>query len=81
MRARTIYEKQVVFWGTQYAQQARSEREKVLKTALDSVANPKKYTKSTSSGPAKYVRNIVFDEKQARFWKGGTAELGHTEDY
>ena len=69
-KKKTIYEKQVVFWGRKYAQQARSEREKVLKTALDLVANPKKYTKSTSSGPAKYVRNIVFDEKTGEILEG-----------
>ena len=56
-KKKTIYEKQVVFWGRMYAQQARSEREKVLKTALDLVAKHKKYAKYTTSGQEFYVQN------------------------
>ena len=43
---RTVYEKQVVFWGRKYALKARAEREEVLKKAHDLVANPQKYTKA-----------------------------------
>jgi len=62
-KPKTIYEKQVVFWGRKYALKAKEERERILKKALDLVANPEKYTKSTSGGAAKYVRNVKFDEK------------------
>ncbi len=60
---KTVYEKQVVFWGRKYALKAQAEREEVLKKAHDLVANPQKYTKATSYGAAKYVKNLKFDEK------------------
>ncbi len=37
---KTVYEKQVIFWGRQYALKAKAEREKVLKEAHDLIANP-----------------------------------------
>lgn len=60
---RTVYEKQVVFWGRKYALKALAERAEVLKKALALAANPQKYTKATSYGAAKYVKNLMFDEK------------------
>ena len=60
---KTVYEKQVVFWGRKYALKAKAEREEVLKKAHDLAANPQKYTKATSYGAAKYVNNLKFDEK------------------
>ncbi|MDD4261707.1 MAG: IS1634 family transposase [Syntrophaceticus schinkii] len=60
---KTVYEKQVVFWGRKYALKARAEREEVLKKAHDLVINPQKYTKATAYGAAKYVKNVKFDAK------------------
>jgi len=60
---KTVYEKQVVFWARKYALKARAEREEVLKKAHELAANPQKYTKATSYGAAKYVKNLKFDEK------------------
>jgi len=60
---KTVYEKQVVFWGRKYALKAATEREELLKKAFDLAANPQKYTKATSYGAAKYVKNLKFDEK------------------
>jgi transposase len=60
---KTVYEKQVVFWGKKYALKAKAEREEVLKKAFDLAANPRKYNKATSYGAAKYVKNLKFDEK------------------
>lgn len=62
-KKKTVYEKQVVFWGKKYALKARAEREQVLKKAQDLVANPQKYTKATSFGAAKYVTNVKYDEE------------------
>lgn len=59
----TVYEKQVVFWGRKYALKAKAQREEVLKKAHDLAANPQKYTKATSYGAAKYVKNLKFDNK------------------
>ena len=60
---KTIYEKQVVFWGRKYAAKARAEREETLRKACDLVANPQKYLKATSYGAAKYVKNVKYDER------------------
>lgn len=60
---KTVYEKQVVFWGKKYALKARAEREEVLKKAQDLVANPQKYTKATSYGATKYVQNVKYNEQ------------------
>ncbi len=60
---KTVYEKQVVFWGRKYALKSRAEREEVLKKAYDLATNPQKYTKATSYGAAKYVKNLKFDVK------------------
>jgi transposase len=60
---KTVYEKQVVFWGKKYAVKAKAEREEVLKKAHDLASNPQKYTQATSYGAAKYVKNLKFDEK------------------
>lgn len=60
---KTVYEKQVVFWGRKYALKAKADREDVLKRSHDLISNPSKYTKATSYGAAKYVKNIKFDKK------------------
>ena len=60
---KTVYEKQIVFWGKKYALKAKAEREEVLKKAQDLVANPQKYNKATSYGAAKYVQNVSYDEQ------------------
>ena len=66
---KTVYEKQVVFWGRKYALKAKAEREEVLKKAHDLAANPQKYTKATSYGAAKYVKNLKFDKKTGEIVK------------
>lgn len=66
---KTVYEKQIVFWGEKYALKARAEREEILKKAHDLAANPYKYTKATSYGAAKYVGNLTFDKKTGEILK------------
>jgi transposase len=58
-----VYEKQVVFWAKKYADKARAEREELVKKAYALVADPRKYSKATSYGAAKYVKNLEFDKK------------------
>ena len=62
-RKKTVYEKQVVFWSLKHAQRAKREREKLLQRALALIANPAQYTRATSFGAAKYVRDVLFDKK------------------
>jgi len=67
---KTVYEKQVVFWGRKYAIKARAEREEVVKKALDLVADPKKYNRAIAYGAAKYVKQLKFDNKTGEVLKG-----------
>ena len=60
---KTVYEKQIVFWSKKYAEKARSERESTVKKAIALIADPTKFTKATTYGAAKYVKNIAFDKK------------------
>jgi transposase len=62
-RKERIPEKQVVFYSEDYDRKAKAEREGALLKARDLVGNPAKYNKATSYGAAKYVKNLVFDEK------------------
>jgi transposase len=60
---KTVYEKQVVFWAKKYADKARAERGELVKKAMALVADPRKYSKATSYGAAKYVKNLEFDKQ------------------
>jgi len=60
---KTVYEKQVVFWGRKYADKAKADREKVLLKAVSLIEDPGKYERATSYGAAKYVKNMEFDKE------------------
>ncbi len=55
-----IQEKQVVFYSPKYAAKAKAERAAALSKAEKLIASPAKYSKSTSYGAAKYVKNLTF---------------------
>lgn len=67
---KTVYEKQVVFWGRKYALKAKAERAEVLKKAHELAANPQKYNRATSYGAAKYVKNLKIDAKTGEVLEG-----------
>ena len=58
---KSVNEKQVVFWAKKYADKARAERGELIKKALALEADPKKYSKATSYGAAKYLKNLEVD--------------------
>ena len=60
---RVVYEKQVLFWASKYAKKAKAEREEVEKKAMALVADPEKYSRATSYGAAKYIKNLEFYKK------------------
>jgi hypothetical protein len=60
---KTVYEKQVAYWSKKYADKARAERASIISKAKDLINNPQKYTRATSYGAAKFVKNIAFDKK------------------
>jgi transposase len=55
---KTVYEKQIVFWGKKYADKAKAEREVVLKKAMAFIKDPSKYKRHTDHGSAKYILGI-----------------------
>ena len=56
-------EKQVAFYSPDYDKRAKKERAAAVAKAKDLVADPSKYKRATSYGAAKYVKNLVFDDK------------------
>ena len=56
-------EKQIIVYSKKYDRKAKADRESTVAKALDLVNNPSKYTKATSHGAAKYVKNIEYDPK------------------
>ena len=55
--------KYVAFWSEKYERRARKEREKAIEKARALVADPGSYTKATSHGAARYVKNLHFDKE------------------
>jgi len=70
---KTVYEKRVVFWSKKYADKAKADREKIVLKANSLVNNPSKYSKSTSYGAAKYVKNIEYDKESGEVITTGKA--------
>ena len=70
-----IYQKQLVFYSEKYAKKQEKERELVVKKAMDLIANPGKYTKTTSVGAAGYVKNIKFNKDTGEIADGVNLSL------
>jgi len=60
---KTVHEKQVVFYSEKYDKRAKADRAAALLKAQDLIKNPGSYTRATSYGAAKYVKDIQFDKK------------------
>ena len=58
-----IYQKQMVYYSSQYARKQRKDREKMIEKARDLIEHPTKYTKATSYGAAHYVNHITYDKE------------------
>ena len=56
-----VQEKQVVFWGKNYADKAKAERDAKLEKALRFIKDPSKYKRHTGHGSAKYINGIDKD--------------------
>ena len=69
-KKKIVYEKQVVFWAKKYADKARAERGELVKKAMALVADPRKYSKATTYGAAKYVKNLEFNEETGEILEG-----------
>lgn len=60
---KTMHEKQVIFYSLKYDKRAKAERAATLEKAQDLIKHPGSYTRATSYGAAKYVKNINFNEE------------------
>ncbi|MFW6273179.1 MAG: IS1634 family transposase [bacterium] len=66
-----IDQKQVIFYSQKYAERSKKQREKIIAKAVDLIANPSKYQKTTCYGAACYVGNIKFDKKTGEILNTG----------
>lgn len=62
-----VDQRQIVFYSKKYADRSKAKREAVLKKAQCIASTPSAYTKATSYGALRYVRNVDIDK--------GTGEL------
>ena len=56
-----VQEKQVVFWGRNYADKAKAERAAMLEKAQRFIKDPSRYKRHTGHGSAKYIVGIDKD--------------------
>jgi transposase len=54
--------KTVAFWSAKYAARSALERERVIAKSRELIKDPSAWTRATSYGAAKYVKNISFDK-------------------
>jgi len=57
-----IDQRQIVFYSEKYAERSKVKREAILKKALSIVSKPSAYTKATSYGALRYIKNIKIDK-------------------
>ncbi len=67
-----VDEKQVAIYSAKYAAKAKADRSIVVQKAHQLIADPSKYTRATSHGATRYVKNLVFDEKTGEIISSGT---------
>jgi len=58
-----VDQRQIVFYSEKYAVRAKAKREAAIKKAQKIIENPSAYTKATSHGALKYVKNIEVDKE------------------
>jgi transposase len=75
-----VDEKQVVFYSPKYAEKAKRDRVAAVEKARSLIANPAKYTRTTSQGAAKYVKNIAFDEETGEILDSARKRLAFNEE-
>jgi transposase len=62
-KKRMVDQRQIVFYSEKYAARAREERSRTLLKAQNIVQNPGAYTRATSCGALKYIKDIEFDRE------------------
>ena len=67
--------KYVAFWSEKYERRARHDREVAIEKARKLISCPSAYTKATSHGAAKYVKNLHFDKETGEVADSSSLEL------
>jgi transposase len=62
-KKKMVDQRQIVFYSEKYAARAREERGRTLLKARGIVQNPGAYTRATSYGALKYIKDIEFDKE------------------
>jgi transposase len=62
-RKMLVDQRQIIFYSENYAQRSKFKREKTIKKAYEIIKNPGEFTKATSYGALKYVKNVEVDEE------------------
>lgn len=75
-----VDEKQVIFYSEKYARKAKADRASALEKAKRLIQEPSRYNRATSSGAAKYVKNLTFDAKTGEIMKTSQAALFFDEE-
>jgi transposase len=65
----TIDQRQIVFYSEKYALRSKAKREAVIKKAQRIADNPAAYTKATSYGALKYIKNVEVDKETGEIKK------------
>jgi transposase len=68
-----IDQRQIVFYSEKYAKRAREKRKEALLKAAKIVREPSAYTKATTYGSLKYIKNIKFDKNTGEAIDTGNA--------
>ncbi|WZL78276.1 IS1634 family transposase [Eubacteriales bacterium mix99] len=64
-----VDQRQIVFYNKKYADRSKAKREAVLKKAQCIASTPSAYTRATSYGALRYVKNIKVDKKTGEIKK------------
>lgn len=64
-----VDQRQIVFYSKKYADRSKAKRETVLRKAQCIVSKPSFYTKATSYGALRYVKNVEIDKKTGEIKK------------
>lgn len=62
-----VDQRQIVFYSEKYAARSKAKREAIIQKAYKIIDNPSAYTKATSYGAMKYIKNIEFDKDTGEF--------------
>lgn len=70
-----VDQRQIVFYSQKYADRSKAKREAVLKKAQCIASTPSAYTKATSYGALRYVKNVEIDKSTGELKEAAKGKL------